>query len=110
MILVVVAAAAAGVAVLVLNRKKAVPTDTQKASRTTEQAGKEVEQIVKETEQEQTVGISCTCGMVNPATVKFCPGCGKPVAVPGRCPSCGHQNDPAARFCQGCDKSLDGSR
>ncbi len=53
-------------------------------------------------------GVTCSCGTVNPSDAKFCATCGKPVAVPGRCPSCGHKNDSVAKFCQGCGKPFDG--
>lgn len=79
--------------------KKDVTAAAAKASGTTAEA-KETGKSANE--------ITCSCGRVNPPDAKFCATCGKPVVVPGRCPSCGHQNDPAAKFCQGCGKPLGG--
>lgn len=60
-LLVGVVAVTAVVAALVMKKKKTVPADAQKAEQTAEQARE----------------IICACGMVNPATAKFCSGCGR---------------------------------
>ena len=44
------------------------------------------------------------CGEQNPASNRFCQGCG--VALPIGCPNCSHLNPPAAAFCGSCGVSL----
>lgn len=127
-----VSAVALVVCVLVLRRAQAKKKDPEGYARKQQekqerkaaaQAARESVQTARETERaaaEATAqakkraaavmlgNVTCSCGTVNPASAKFCSGCGKPVVVPGRCPSCGHQNDPEAKFCQGCGKPLTG--
>lgn len=127
-----VSAAALVVCVLVLRRVQEKKKDPEGYARKQQekqerkaaaQAAKEAAQTAKATERAAADAtaqakkraaavmqgnVTCSCGTVNPASAKFCSGCGKPVMVPGRCPSCGHQNDPEAKFCQGCGKPLDG--
>lgn len=52
--------------------------------------------------------IACAaCGQGNPATSRFCQGCGKPLAAPGvPCPACNAANPAGAKFCNGCGKPL----
>jgi predicted ATPase/class 3 adenylate cyclase len=45
-----------------------------------------------------------TCGHTNPASAKFCNGCG--AALVGNCPACGTSNAPLARFCSECGQPL----
>jgi predicted ATPase/class 3 adenylate cyclase len=49
-----------------------------------------------------------TCGHTNPASAKFCNGCG--AALVGNCPACGTSNAPLARFCSECGQPLGESR
>lgn len=104
-IIAVVIAVLAIVVLLVLKKKKA--KDPEGYKKALEQ-GKAAVKKMADKLPKKPAKILCSCGVENDATVKFCSGCGKPVLVPGRCPSCGHQNDPAAKFCQGCGKPLDG--
>ena len=45
-----------------------------------------------------------SCGHENPATNRFCGGCG--AALARVCPSCAHANTPDHRFCGACGASL----
>jgi adenylate cyclase len=49
--------------------------------------------------------VSCSaCGHENPATNRFCGGCGAPLAR--SCPACAQTNPPDHRFCGGCGAAL----
>ena len=47
------------------------------------------------------------CGFANPAGMKFCGQCGKPLA--SGCPQCGLENPPGFKFCGECGTELQGS-
>src|SRR5713101_10046118 len=47
------------------------------------------------------------CSHENPATARFCNGCGR--ALEAVCTGCGQANLPASRFCNGCGQPLDGA-
>ena len=44
------------------------------------------------------------CGVENPASARFCGGCGAPLSQ--ICAACGTANDPAMRFCNQCGAPL----
>jgi predicted ATPase/class 3 adenylate cyclase len=49
--------------------------------------------------------ITCSsCGVENPASSRFCGGCGAPLSQ--MCAACGAANDPAMRFCNHCGSPL----
>src|ERR1700726_869002 len=51
----------------------------------------------------------CTsCGVENPAGMKFCGGCG--AAIRNRCSRCGLENPPEFKFCGECGGALSGGR